>query len=284
MRRMKFPKRLRKQLERACNYAVLFGLNPKKFVRSCLLFPGFVKGMREFKRQIKTSGQTFYWGSLEPCLYDRRTASGRGAGAYFAQDLLVARRIFSANPRRHIDVGSRVDGFVAHVASFREIEVIDIRPPPGSIDGITYVQMDMMGTVPAELRQCCDSLSCLHALEHFGLGRYGDPICFNGHLKGLDNLRLLLRKGGRLYLSMPIGGQRINFNCHRVFAVSSLLGMVKQGFEIQVFSYIDDNGRLHKNVELNSDSVEANFGCNCGCAVIELIRTDGCHGEELSTP
>lgn len=22
----------------------------------------------------------------------------------------------------------------------------------------------------------CDSLSCLHALEHFGLGRYGDPI------------------------------------------------------------------------------------------------------------
>ena len=32
------------------------------------------------------------------------------------------------NLKRHVDIGSRLDGFVAHVASFREIEVLDIRP------------------------------------------------------------------------------------------------------------------------------------------------------------
>ena len=38
--------------------------------------------------------------------------------AYFHQDFVVARKIFERNPRLHIDVGSRVDGFVAHVATF----------------------------------------------------------------------------------------------------------------------------------------------------------------------
>ena len=36
--------------------------------------------------------------------------------------------IYAARPEKHVDVGSRVDGFVAHVASFREIEVFDVRP------------------------------------------------------------------------------------------------------------------------------------------------------------
>jgi hypothetical protein len=35
----------------------------------------------------------------------------------------------------------------------------------------------------------CDSLSCLHALEHFGLGRYGDPIDPRGHEKGITRWR-----------------------------------------------------------------------------------------------
>ena len=33
-----------------------------------------------------------------------------------------------------------------------------------------------------------DSLSCLHAIEHFGLGRYTDPIDINIHIKGLTTL------------------------------------------------------------------------------------------------
>lgn len=44
----------------------------------------------------------------------------------------MARWIYEAAPIKHVDVGSRVNGFVAHVASFREIEVIDVRPISGA--------------------------------------------------------------------------------------------------------------------------------------------------------
>ncbi len=63
---------------------------------------------------------------------------------YFHQDLLLANRIFKARPRNHVDVGSRVDGFVAHVASFRPIEVLDLRPSPFEIKIVTFAVADLM--------------------------------------------------------------------------------------------------------------------------------------------
>mgnify|MGYP000382217343 CR=1 FL=1 len=40
-----------------------------------------------------------------------------------------------------------------------------------------------------------DSVSCLHALEHFGLGRYGAPICYDGYFIGFKNITNLLDTG-----------------------------------------------------------------------------------------
>src|ERR1700689_4816288 len=62
-----------------------------------------------------------------PILTDYDAEAGSARGHYFHQDLLVASFIHDRNPARHIDIGSRIDGFVAHVASFRNIEVMDIR-------------------------------------------------------------------------------------------------------------------------------------------------------------
>jgi hypothetical protein len=116
---------------------------------------------------------------------------------------LVARIIRDHNPKRHIDIASRIDGFVAHVASYREIEVVDVRPLPNSEhENIKFRQDDLMN--PQDLGQT-DSLSCLHAIEHFGLGHYTDPSAINGHIKGITNLVSLVSKGGRLYISFPIG-------------------------------------------------------------------------------
>jgi hypothetical protein len=144
--------------------------------------------------------------------------NGSAKGEYFHQDLLVARRIYDNKPQRHVDVGSRVDGFVAHVASFREITVIDIRPSTGKCHSISFVRQDFMSEIDASLIETCDSASSLHAMEHFGLGRYGDPISYDGHLVGLNNLYKLLKKSGKLYFSAPIGHpQRVEFNDHRVF-------------------------------------------------------------------
>jgi len=155
--------------------------------------------------------------NLLPCLHDWYEEGGGAStkSEYFWQDLLVARMIAAANPLRHVDVGSRVDGFVAHVASFREVEVFDLRPITASIPGVAFRQADFMNPLD-ELREYCDSLSCLHALEHFGLGRYHDPLDVNGFETGLANMARLVKPGGVFYLSTPIGVSRVEFNAHRV--------------------------------------------------------------------
>ncbi len=164
-----------------------------------------------------------YNGRLElvPCLHDWIEEGGATKSEYFWQDLLVARKIFAANPEKHVDIGSRVDGFVAHVASFREIEVFDIRPITTNIPGVTFKQADLMH--PVTIVDYCDSLSCLHALEHFGLGRYGDPLDPKGYESGIRNMARILRAGGVFYLSVPVGIERVEFNAQNVFEPTTII-------------------------------------------------------------
>lgn len=216
-----------------------------------------------------------------PCLDDKGRPGGTTSGHYFHQDLLVARRIFARNPERHVDVGSRVDGFVAHVASFRSIEVIDIRPTEKTIPQITFRVGDLTA-LPDDLRGIADSVSCLHALEHFGLGRYGDPLDPAGHLKGIAGLCELLRPRGILYLSVPIGPSRVEFNAHRVFGVSYMLDKLSPLFEVISFSYVDDAGDLHEDVTLDGDAVRTSYGCTYGCGIFELRRR-GSHEDKVDT-
>ena len=199
------------------------GVDPLRVIRSVKGLPAYYHDLRILKSQRLSAARAFPFGKPCPCLDDRFTDSGSASGHYFYQDLLVARRIFLNKPRHHVDVCSRIDGFVAHVAAFRALEVIDIRPLPGNIPNVTFRQADMMAPALESLLEYCDSLSCLHALELFGLGRYGDPVSCDGYLLGLTNLYFMLKKGGKLYVSVPIGPQRIECNAHRVFSVSYLL-------------------------------------------------------------
>src|SRR4051812_40066778 len=100
----------------------LFGINFRTTRESLAALPWYWSSLQQARQQSRVLSSNFPFGKLYPCLIDRSDDSGVAKGHYFHQDLLVARKIFAANPARHIDVGSRVDGFVAHVASFREIE------------------------------------------------------------------------------------------------------------------------------------------------------------------
>ena len=223
------------------------------------------------KRQAKASGMYFPFGKFYPCLNERKMDSGSASGHYFHQDLLVARRIFKNNPERHVDVGSRIDGFVSHVASFREIEVFDIRSLNDTIPNIVFKQLDLMSK-NFDLRNYCDSASSLHAIEHFGLGRYGDKLDYNGHLKGLKNIYEMLKKNGKFYFSVPIGPQRIEFNAHRVFSVKYLIELIHDKYHVDFFSYVNDEGNLIRDAALNPVDVDNNFGCKYGCGIFELTK------------
>jgi hypothetical protein len=195
-------------------------------------------------------------------LSDYEDKAGNNKGHYFHQDLLVANFIYENKPRRHIDIGSRIDGFVAHVASFREVEVLDIRPLERSKHkNIKFVQADLMNS--QNLGET-DSLSCLHAIEHFGLGRYNDPIDVDGHIKGIDNLVKLVSDSGYLYISFPIGkNDEIHFNAHRVFCVDSILkySSIKENMKLVRFDYVDDLGNLHTDVKIQDVNADIKYGC-----------------------
>jgi SAM-dependent methyltransferase len=232
----------------------------------------FVRDYARLRREAKGSQSLFPFGKFYPCLDDKALESGTASGHYFHQDLLVANKIFLNNPDKHVDIGSRIDGFVAHVASFRKIEVFDVRSLEKNIPNITFKQADLMSS-DLNLRNYCDSVSSLHAIEHFGLGRYGDAIDYYGHLKGLDNIYKMLKEGGKFYFSVPIGRQRIEFNAHRVFSVRYLIELLCGKYRIDSFSYVDDKGDLFQDAALKPQDIENNYSCNYGCGIFELTKT-----------
>lgn len=154
--------------------------------------------------------------NLYPCVDDWNASAG-SLGGYFWQDLWAAKKIFRAKPDSHYDIGSRVDGFVAHILSFMPLTMIDIRPLPQKVDGLNFIQADA-----TNLEGIADdsviSLSSLCAPEHFGLGRYGDPIDPEACFKALRSMQRVLSRGGHLYISVPVGEiSGVAFNAHRIF-------------------------------------------------------------------
>ena len=178
---------------------------------------------------------------------------------YFLQDLMLARWIYDANPEKHVDIGSRVDGFVSHVASFREVEVFDIRPFSTKLPGISFHQADLMSKdfISAfEKLNYCDSLSCLHAIEHFGLGRYGDPILSNGYEIGIKNMAGMLKSGGNFYLSTPIGNERVEFNANWIFDPNKIMMIAEeQQLVLKSLNIINKTNQI-KNIDLTDQKKE----------------------------
>ncbi len=238
--------------------------------KNILLLPALLSDYWKLKDQLQVNSD-FKITKIFPILSDKQDSGGLISGHYFHQDLLVAQQIFKAKPKKHVDIASRVDGFVAHVAVFREVEIFDIRPILSKVRNITFIQADLMDQ-STTYDNYCDSISCLHAIEHFGLGRYNDPIDSNGHLKGLNSIRRILKSGGTFYFSTPIGPQRIEFNAHRVFSLIYLLDILQKDYEIIHFSYVDDAGDLFENQELSDQNIRTNFNCHYGCGIFELKK------------
>ena len=200
----------------------------------------------------------FAWDEIQPMLADFSEPAGSAAGHYFHQDLWAARRIYSIRPAAHVDVGSRIDGFVAHLLTFMPVTVVDIRPLRSSVAGLTFVQGDVCA-----MRMFADnsvaSLSSLHALEHIGLGRYNDPIAPDAWRDALKECQRILAAGGRFYFGTPVGRERLNFNSGRVFDPRTIIAAVPR-LHLTSFSAVDDSGALIESADPASFA-SADYAC-----------------------
>lgn len=224
-------------------------IHPTRTLRALAALPAYIGDWRRFARETDRPMRPY------PCLTDRE-AGASSLGEYFWQDLFVARRILDANPRRHVDVGSRIDGFIAHLACVRVVEVYDIRPLDARIPNVRFRQWDLTDGGPAAPADQADSVSCLHTLEHVGLGRYGDRLDANGWRIALGRLAGLVAPGGRLWLSVPVGRRRVEFNAHRVFDPREILSLAaEQGLAGSGF-HVLDGPALPRSVE-GSEAIAA---------------------------
>lgn len=203
-----------------------------------------------------------------PMILDRYMSDGNLDKHYFLQDIYVASKIIEMQPEDHYDVGSRVDGFVAHLLSALKgkITIIDIRPLLVSVEGLSFIQADATNLDNIE-DASLKSLSSLHAVEHFGLGRYGDPINPESCFTAMKSMQRVLAPEGLLYFSVPIGKEdAVYFNSHRMFKPRTILDTFDE-MDLLEFSYINNyevhtlNGSMAQNSILNDMVQIENYDC-----------------------
>jgi hypothetical protein len=223
------------------------GFHPTTLIKSLAGVPVFVSNWLKYQKLNSNPAFRLRLKDAFPILTDRYASAGVAQGHYFHQDLWAARKIFQARPPQHIDVGSRIDGFIAHLLTFMPVTVLDIRPLVSATDGLTYLQDD--ATSLSMLRDnSVSSLSSLHAAEHFGLGRYSDPIDPSACFKFMDSLQRVLAPQGRMYFSVPVGRERVEFNAHRVFNPRTVIDRFAQ-LRLQSFSFVGDDGSLYQDTD-----------------------------------
>ena len=191
----------------------------KKYIRFVynhlsFLFPRFFSFLRDDMKWIRYKSYIEFWNNLK--LYNGLNKGDKfkidilntrvmtnekysSAGAilyhYTLQDLWAAKKIFQSKVKKHYDIGSRVDGFITHCLVFTEIVMLDIRSLNQNIENLSFYQTDAMNMNNID-NNSINSLSALHSIEHFGLGRYGDPIDPEGYKKALREIIRIVKKGG----------------------------------------------------------------------------------------
>jgi hypothetical protein len=120
--------------------------------------------------------------------------------------------------KRGADIGCATGCFPAMQlsAGIEQCTVFEVRPVDVNDHRVDVRVKDL--TYADDLEPEFDLVTCLSTIEHVGLGRYGDPIDPWGDLKMAKNLRLLLRPGGLMLLSFPVGRGCVVYNAHRIYS------------------------------------------------------------------
>jgi SAM-dependent methyltransferase len=208
----------------------------RKWIPFLRAMPGYMHAWHHYEHM---SRQKLYLSDSYPCLFDM-TQITSFEPHYFYQAVWASRCISNTKPVCHVDIGSQVQ-FVGMLAAFIPVTFVDIRPLQINVPNLTSISGSLLNLPFAS--SSIDSLSCLHVVEHVGLGRYRDPLDPQGTLKAVRELSRVLAQSGHLYISIPIGQPRICFNAHRIHSPDQIIEYLSD-LELVEFSVEDDRGTL----------------------------------------
>ena len=223
--------------------------------RKLLTWPYLLRYIKHWWKYQAKSGNKLGVADSYPCLTDWISSTPFDPH-YFYQGAWLARRVNTSKVVKHVDIGSSV--LTMSVLSAQvETLFVDYRPLKASLSGLTSIAGNILDLPFSEAS--INSLSCMHVIEHIGLGRYGDPIDPLGSIKAALELQRVVSPSGNLFLTLPIGRERICFNAHRVHSPLTVLKLFPE-MELMEFCYVDDAGEYHEN-QLVDIATDLEYGC-----------------------
>lgn len=216
---------------------------------------------QEFKRLESTTNPRFLldWQKRWPCLTDDTQQTPFDAH-YLYSMAWGARVLATTKPELHFDISSWVY-FSTIVSAFIPMHFYEYRPAPIVLSGHKSEHVDILH-LPFE-DQSVKSLSCMHVVEHIGLGRYGDPLNYDGDMQAMSELRRVVGKGGTLLFVVPMGQPCIYFNAHRVYSYDSIREYFSD-FRIDEFAFLPNDSSNGLLYDPPLDFVNSQtYGCGC---------------------
>lgn len=229
--------------------------NPKLYI-------AYLRDYLEYKRKMIGRKERFLltWRHSYPFLADK--AVTQGFDRHYVYHSAWAMRIIAAEPPAlHVDIGSDLR-FVTQLSAFIPVHYFDYRPTSLGLSGMKEGVCDLAALPFAD--KSLDSLSCMHVVEHVGLGRYGDPISPDGDLLAMRELARVVALGGSLFIVVPIGSPRLQFNAHRIYSFEMICTAFSE-FKLKQFALIPDkeeDGGLVENPDPRLVSSQI-YGCGC---------------------
>lgn len=199
--------------------------------------------------------------NLFPCLDDRTSTTGFDRH-YTYHPAWAARVVAEIKPALHVDISS-ILAFSTQLSAFIPVKFYDYRPAILNLSNLESEHADL--TQLHFDSNSIECISCMHTIEHVGLGRYGDPIDLQGDLKAINELKRVTKSGGSILFVTPTGGEaKIQFNAHRIYTYDQIVSYF-EGCELKKFSLITDYKYPEAFIEnaTKQDADRQQYGCGC---------------------
>lgn len=240
----------------------------KKFPKRILLllksvysYCRYLKDFIKFKILSKENSRfTLSWRDRYPKLLDN-TEKTNFDRHYIYHPAWAARIVKKINPSFHVDISSTLS-FSSILSAFIPVHFYDYRPANLTLSDLSAYKADLLSLPFSD--NSIESLSCMHTVEHVGLGRYGDPLDPDGDIKAINELKRVTARGGSIIFVVPIGKPKIMFNAHRIYSYGQIMEHFSD-MELKEFTLIPDNATEIGIIE-NASKDQANkqnYGCGC---------------------
>lgn len=233
-----------------------------ELLRAPIYLPRFWQDRRRLLASAKHTIPRFplSWRDSYLQLFDR-TSHTPFDPHYVYHPAWAARVLATTRPEKHIDIAS-ILSFPTIVSAFVPVDYYDYRPAPLNLSGLTSKAGDLHALPFAD--NSVPSLSCMHTIEHVGLGRYGDPIDYDGDLKAIRELVRVLAPGGSILFVTPVGKPRLMFNAHRIYSYEHIIEAFA-GLTLKEFSLVPDDFKTHGLITNADPALVKDQTYACGC-------------------